>query len=94
MSSGPERRSRRAERRLAEERAHRRRQLFLLGGLVVVALTGAIALILVNRPQGQAGSNQPALVAGPAIASSIPLNGRTMGNPSAKVTVVEWGDYQ
>ena len=94
MSSQPERRSRRAERRLAEQRARRRRQMFLLGGLVAVALIAVIVLIVANRPQTQAGDNLPAVAAGPTPDPAIPLNGRTMGNPSAKVTVTEWGDYQ
>ena len=61
---------------------------------MAVALIAVIVLIALNRPQSQAGSNLPAVAAGPTPDPSIPTDGRTMGNPSAKVTVTEWGDYQ
>jgi len=68
--------------------------MLLLGGLVAVALIAVVALIVATRPQSQAGSNLPAVVAAATPDPAIPLNGKTMGSPSAKVTVVEWGDYQ
>lgn len=86
-----ERRSRRAERKLAEARAKRRRQYGIFGGLVAVAIAVVIVLIVVNQA---GGSNLPAVVAGPTYESGIPQNGNTLGNPNAPVKVVEWGDYQ
>lgn len=91
-SSRSERRSRRAERKLAEARAKRRRQYSLFGGLVAVAIIVAIVLILVNRPSG--GSDLPPIIAAQPLPQNIPTDGRTMGDPNAPVKVVEWGDYQ
>lgn len=94
-----ERRTRRAERKLAAQRAARRRQLYMLGGLVGIAVVAVVALVLINRP-GQdtggsnLGSNLPLATPAAARDPKIPVNGRTMGKQDAPVKVVEWGDYQ
>lgn len=85
--------SRRAERRLAAERAaRRRRQLAMLGGAIVVALIAAIVLIAVNRP-GE-GTAAAVVTPAPSPALNVPVNGRAIGDPNAKVHVVEYGDFQ
>lgn len=93
QSQAASRRSRRAERRLAAERAaKRRRQLSIFGSLVAVAVVVVVILVAANRPDSS--SSLPAVVAGPPLDPNIPVNGRVMGNPDAKVTLVEWADYQ
>ncbi|MBA2597467.1 MAG: hypothetical protein M3Q50_02845 [Chloroflexota bacterium] len=79
----------RAQRKIAEEQAVRRKQLTLLGGAIAAAVIVALVLILVNRPQ-DAGA--PVLVA-EAMPPEIPVDGMAMGAADAPVTVVEWGDY-
>jgi hypothetical protein len=88
-----ERPSRRTERRIAAERAAKRRRYAFFGGAIVLAVVVAIVLIAVNRDKGS-DSNLPSIAAAPALDTSIPTDGRTMGDPNAPVTFVEWGDYQ
>jgi sugar phosphate permease len=83
--------SRRAERKAAARQARRRRLLSLLGGAVIVALAIVVALIVINRPNN---SGLPPIQPAAETHPNIPTSGRTMGNQSAPVTVVEWGDYQ
>jgi protein-disulfide isomerase len=87
----PERRmSNRAKRQLAEEQAARRRQLAWLGAAVGLALVAALALILLNRPRA---ADAPITLAAP-LPASVAFSGTTMGEKTAKVAIVEWGDYQ
>jgi protein-disulfide isomerase len=86
--------SRRAERRITKQRAARQRRAWVFGGAIALAIVAALTLILVNRGGGGNASALPPVVAGAAIDPSIPLNGRILGDSSAPVTVVEWGDYQ
>jgi hypothetical protein len=79
----------RAQRRAAAEQAAQRKRLMLLGGAIAAALIVALVLILINRPQDMGA---PVLAAEPPPAS-IPVQGMTMGQEDAPVTVVEWGDY-
>ncbi len=89
--SSPERRmTGRAERKVAVEQAARRKRLSWLIGAVVAAVVVAGVLILVNRPQS---GGSPIVTAAP-LPASIAFSGRTMGDPAAPVSVVEWGDYQ
>jgi protein-disulfide isomerase len=78
----------RAQRKAAEERSERRKRLGLLGSAVGVALLIALILILMNRPQAA-----PEIAAAQPLPASIPVDGRSLGNPNATVTLVEWGDY-
>jgi protein-disulfide isomerase len=84
--------SRRVQRRQAERLAARRRRLMMLGGAVAGALVVVAVLVLVNRPAASDDSTpvQPAA----SNYGSIPREGRVLGDPSAPVLVVEWGDYQ
>jgi protein-disulfide isomerase len=93
------------ERRLAEERARhererRARRLRTVGGVVV----GAIALVAVAIAVSSGGSSSASVVkpTSPAakkaqatvnsLLQGIPQQGNTLGSPSAKVTVTEFGD--
>jgi hypothetical protein len=79
----------RAQRRVAQEEAERRKRLTLIGSLVgVVALIALIAFLLTRPPD-----LGPPIVAAEPLPASIPVEGRTMGSPDAPVTVLEWGDY-
>jgi protein-disulfide isomerase len=84
--------SRRAERRLHEQRAAKQRRLYFFGGAVAVAIVVAVILILVNRDDGN--SSFPAVVSAASTNANIPFDGTTLGDPNAPVTVVEYGDYQ
>jgi protein-disulfide isomerase len=93
------------ERRLAEERARheraaRTRRLRMVGGVIV----GAIVLVAVAIAVSSGGSSSAKVVtpSSPAakkaqtsvnsLLQGIPQNGNTLGSPSAKVTVTEYGD--
>jgi protein-disulfide isomerase len=80
----------RAQRKAAAEQEAKRKRLILVGGAIAAAVVVALVLILVNRPQS---AGAPIVAAAP-LSESIPVDGRTMGNPDALVSVVEWGDYQ
>lgn len=62
----------------------------LLGGAIAVALVAVVVLIVLNRPQ----EAPQTFVAAAPLPATIPLDGMSMGNPDAKVQIVEWGDYQ
>jgi len=84
--------SRRAERKLAAERAARRkRQLSIVAIAIGIALVAAIVLIVVNRP-GDRGIAD--IKAAPALAADLQPSGRTVGAANAPVKVIEYGDYQ
>ncbi|HET7034330.1 MAG TPA: hypothetical protein VFI42_01485 [Thermomicrobiaceae bacterium] len=89
-----ERRSRRAERKAAEERAARNRRLGLVVGAIGLALIAGLALILVPRVTSGNGGGISDIVAAEGAPTGVPTSDRTMGDPNAPVTVVEWGDYQ
>jgi protein-disulfide isomerase len=93
------------ERRLAEERARaesarRTRRLRMVGGVVVVAI--ALVAVAIAISSGGSGSikvvkpNSPAAKKAAASVNSllhgIPQQGDTLGSPSAKVTLTEYGD--
>jgi protein-disulfide isomerase len=80
----------RARRKQAQEQAARRRQYRCLGGVVAVIVVGALigALILHFRNSGDI------IAAAHPIDASIPQNGTVLGDPTAKVTLTEWGDFQ
>jgi hypothetical protein len=84
-----ERLSGRAQRKVAEREAAKKRTLFtILGGIAAVALIGLLAFVLTRKPEVA-----PVAMA-PAMDESLAFAGRTMGDPNAPVKVVEWGDYQ
>jgi hypothetical protein len=87
--SAERRLSGRAQRRAAQEQAERRKQLALVGSAIGVALLVALILILLNRPPDIGAP----IVAAEPLPASIPVEGRTMGDPNAPVTLTEWGDF-
>jgi protein-disulfide isomerase len=78
---------------MEEQKARKRRFVFLAAALSV-ALVAVIALIAVSRDSGGSSSSLPAVVAAAPLDTSIPRNGRVLGDPNAPVTLVEWADYQ
>jgi protein-disulfide isomerase len=83
--------SRRAERRIQEHRSAQQRRLWFFGGAVAIAVVAASVLILANKG---GGSSLPIVVAAAPLENGIPADGTTMGDPSAPITVVEYGDFQ
>ncbi len=105
MASRKEQKEAARQRRLAEERAaaerHRReRRLRMLGGVVI----GAVAVIVVaiaissggggssSAPKPTSAAAKQAATTVNSLLSGIPQQGNTLGSPSAKVTVTEYGD--
>ena len=79
----------RAQRKIAEEKAARRKRLTILGSAIGAALLIALIVFLITRPR-EAG---PPVLAAEPMSDAIPVAGMTMGAEDAPVTVVEWGDY-
>jgi protein-disulfide isomerase len=84
----------RARRKVEQAQAARRRQFIFLGVVaLVIAVAGVIAsLALVDR--GSSSNLPPIVAASTTVDSSIQQNGIALGDPAAKVTVTEWGDFQ
>jgi hypothetical protein len=79
----------RAQRKIAEEQAARRKRLTILGSAIGAALLIVLIAFLVTRPRD---TGPPVLAAQP-MSDAIPVAGTAMGAEDAPVTVVEWGDY-
>ena len=79
----------RAQRKIAEEQAARRKRLTVLGSAIGVSLLIALVVFLITRPRD---AGPPVLAAEP-MSDAIPVAGMAMGPEDAPVTVVEWGDY-
>jgi hypothetical protein len=79
----------RAQRKVAEEQAARRKRLTILGSAIGAALLIALIVFLITRPR-EAG---PPVLAAEPMSEAIPVAGMAMGAEDAPVTVVEWGDY-
>ncbi len=88
-----------AAERAQAERAQRERRLRLLGGVVILAA----AIIAVAIAISSGGSSAPRLTGAAATQAAatvdgqlagIPQSGTTLGSPSAKVTVTEFGDLK
>ena len=79
----------RAQRKVAEERAARRKRLTLLGSAIGVALLIALVVFLVTRTRDVG----PPVLAAEPLPESIPVAGMSLGPEDAPVTVVEWGDF-
>ncbi len=80
----------RAARRAAARAADQRRRLRRgLGIALLVAVAAAGGLIFASRFGGADD-----LVVADSLPASVPREGRIMGDPTAPVTLVEWGDYQ
>ncbi|MFM9107068.1 MAG: hypothetical protein ACKOWF_10270 [Chloroflexota bacterium] len=88
-SKTEERLSGRARRKLEQEQASKRRTWLVAGGAAAaIAAVALLAFLFTRKPDVEPVAVAPAMEAGIAFA------GRTMGDPDAPVTVVEWGDYQ
>ena len=79
----------RAQRKIAEEQAARRKRLTIIGSAIGAALLIALIVFLVTRPRDVG----PPVLAAEALPASIPVAGMAMGPENAPVTVVEWGDF-
>ncbi len=104
MASRKEQKEQARQRRLAlereqAERAARERRLRMLGGVVIVAA----AIIAVAIAISSGGSSPPKLNSAAAtqaaatvdgLLAGIPQSGNTLGSPTAKVTVTEFGDLK
>ncbi len=105
MASRKEQKEAARQRRLAEEKARaekarRDRRLRMTGGVVLGAVIVVVAAIAISSKGGGSGSapkatstaaKQSAATVSKLLAG-IPQNGTTLGAPSAKVTVTEYGD--
>jgi protein-disulfide isomerase len=92
------------ERRLAEERARvertrRTRRMQMLGGVLVAAIVIVVAAIVISSNGSSTTAVKPTSATAKKAAatvntllSGIPQQGTTLGSPSAKVTVTEYGD--
>jgi protein-disulfide isomerase len=105
MASRKEQKEAARKRRLAEEqaraeRARRDRRLRMLGGTVVGAVVVVVAAIAISAGGGSGTQvpkpNSPAAKKAQAtvntLLAGIPQQGATLGSPSAKVTLTEYGD--
>lgn len=80
----------RAQRKVAqEEAASRQRLMTVVGGVVAIVVVALLVFFaFVRKPEA------PSVQLAAPLEPGIPAAGRTLGNPDALVTVVEWGDYQ
>jgi protein-disulfide isomerase len=96
MSSRAEEKQRLREEREAAQRAEdaaaarKRRTAYLAGGIALVALIVVVALVLVS----QSGSDDGSSTDPNATFAGVEMNGFTMGDPKAPVTVTEFADLQ
>jgi protein-disulfide isomerase len=92
------------QRRLAEEQAHaerarRTRRLQMVGGVLLAAIAVVAVAIAISSSGSSTPKATPAAFKTAATKvdsqlSGIPQSGVTLGSPSAKVTVTEFGDLQ
>lgn len=82
---------RRSARKLAADRAAKRRKRFTVIGAGGLAVVIAVGLILVPR---FGGGNTSAITIAPDPVANVQTKNETMGNPNAPVKVVEWANYQ
>jgi protein-disulfide isomerase len=106
MASRTKQKEQARARRLAEERARaererRQRRLRMISGVVLAAIAIVVVAIVISSSGGSGNSGlQTGAKASQTIASvntligGIPQSGNTIGSPSAKVTVTEFGDLQ
>jgi len=67
----------------------------MFGGAIALAVIVVGALIFLNRPDDDDDDAVDlALTTPPARDTSIPMDGRTLGNPDAPVTIIEYADFQ
>jgi protein-disulfide isomerase len=107
MASRKEQKEAARQRRLAEEQAahakgQRQRRLQMLGGVLVAVIVAIVVVVLVSTSGGNkdktvglhsAGAKSAAAKVNAELAG-IPQHGAVLGNPKAKVTMIEYGDLQ
>jgi protein-disulfide isomerase len=91
-------------RRLAEEQAHaertrRQRRMQMLGGVLLAAIAVVAVAIAISSSGNSTTKTTPSAFKSAASTvdsqvAGIPQSGVTLGSPSAKVTVTEYGDLQ
>jgi protein-disulfide isomerase len=97
-----EREARREERRQAEaeaqQRAQRQRLVKLLSAAVFLAVIAVVVVIVISQSGGGSSGGDSSNLRGQApvakLLKGIPQNGPVLGDPSAKATLVEYGDLQ
>ena len=90
-----------AEERAQAERAARTRRTRMLAGVLIAAVAVIAVAIAISSSGGGTKTIAPTSAAGKQTASNvstllsgIPQSGQTLGSPSAKVTVTEFGDLE
>lgn len=101
MSNKREREKRREERLQAEttvDTAERRTRLLQLGaGAVFLVIVAVVVLIVVNSSSSDSGgdaANLKEVAAVDSLVAGVPQKGLVLGDPSAKVLLIEYGDLQ
>jgi protein-disulfide isomerase len=100
MSNKREREKRREERLQAETKVdagERRTRLLQIGaGAVFLAIVAVVVLIVVNSSGSEGGdaANLKEVSAVDSLVGVSPQSGLTLGDPKAKVTLIEYGDLQ
>lgn len=85
--------SRRAQRRIDEENKRKRQRMMMFGGAVALAVVVVGVLIAINRPDDEE-TIDTAITVPAARDASIPHEGRTLGNPDAPMTIIQYADFQ
>jgi protein-disulfide isomerase len=87
-----------ARRRKAQERQRERRRILILASAGVLLLVAVVVAAVLTQggsdDDPESSSILPAVVGAEPLDATIPQDGRTMGDPNAPLTMVEWGDYQ
>lgn len=89
-----------AEERALAERAQQRRRLQMLGGVVLAAVAIVAVAIALSVGGGSSapkvGSKQASSTVKPVdtLLAGIPQSATTLGSPTAKVTITEYGDLE
>lgn len=91
-------------RRLAEEQARgerqrRQRRLRMLAGVVLAAIAVVVVAIVISSNSGKSGLQKGAQASKTSASvnsmlAGIPQSGNTLGSPTARTTVTEFGDLQ
>lgn len=97
-----EREARREERRQAEaeaqQRAQRQRLVKLVSAAVFLAVIAVAVVIVISQSGGGSSGGDSSKLKSQALVAKelkgIPQNGPVLGDPSAKATLVEYGDLQ
>ena len=84
----------RVRRKLEQKQAARRRQYIFAGIVVLVIAVAGVVASLILRDKGSSDGFPAIAAATTTVDPSVPQNGFTLGDPKAKVTVTEWGDFQ